>query len=787
MKKGIMFLLIMCVSFVAHATVFDDCQVLNKKWGFYPGGEFPGATGSLSESSDGLKLEYDFTNGGAYVGVNRVLPESSDELELAITLNSPVATKVAFRITDATNRVFQTDSIQLKANEDTTYKLSENSNFVASWNGVESKTPKLPWKDFHILIDRNNNPVANYVTIKNIDYQGQWKNINTFTGEPVKLSAFDWQIDGTWGGAIDAPTLILNAIAGKDDATLKCTRLTGDRPVFGNYALIGGATEEPFNLSYFAPMTLDSKIKTASRASFDLNLGDSANPYNIYQVELTLSTTKGDKASVIANLNGEKSNLINFGKPKKSEDIKNLNVGTNAHMLYCSTHDTKTGKGYKKLIDIIADAGFKYIRDSADLEKGEDGKYHVRPYDIEWMKYAKSRGLEIILVMLEINYPVENPKEMMIEKYKTYATELKGLVNVFEIGNETNWSKIYPGGTWNGMVSNTDRSTCRSLVELAKIQGIIADAMYKVNPEATYLGLGQGSALNFRMLNTNMSKNIKGVVEHTYTYSLPPEKDVWSNNFERDGVLVGDKEGTFFGLIDSYIKEFKKTGVEREIWMTEFGFPNHSTSAENHGALYGPFTEETVAVYTLRRFFMTLYRQDIIKANIQYDIMRGGEIDSEPEHHFGLLQADFSPTSTYWALQRMNSLMAEVVPDNKALIHSINAPLHRSAIRGDATKWDQTTFSTNNQVIILPFSNTETPNEKMVAVWSAQPYSVEFSPRFVSFKVSNWSEIDYPTAVGIDVVTGKTFDVQVKREKNDLVIPNLHVGPNVYVIKFIKE
>lgn len=786
MFKAIPFLLAAAVPFagVKALDLLDDCQAPSGKWSFSVGGEFPGATGSLTAGMGGLVMAYDFTKGGNYVAAIRALPASTGPLELGVTLQAPSACGYHLRVVDATGRTFQSVGMMLQGGVETVATITPGMKWAGSWNAKEAKTPQLPWQNFSIGIEHQVGTLTfdtGQLIIKKVAYHGVFDRLARFTGQPFSVAALGWKLNGRWGGALDAPMLLLTAAGGGTDAILTCTRPTGDKPLFANYALKGGAGETAFDLSQFAPMTPAGETVMGNQAVFDPNLPDGGNDYNRYTVTLELKTADGC-FRFSSRLNGAKSGAVAFGEPKSSDQIKHLPIGTNAHFQYASGHDCKMGKGYKKLIDLIAAAGFKYLRDTPGLEKGADGKLHVRPYDREWLTYAKAKGLEPILVMLEINDPMADMDDVLARNL-IYARELKGIARIYEIGNEINWSRKYPNGTWNGMVSATDTSTAQGLREITKTTNRIADAIARERPDAILIGLGEGTALNFRMLELGVSRNLHGVVDHAYTYSLPPEKDIWANNFKRDGILVGDQAGSFFGLVDSYLAEFKKTGGPRQLWITEFGFSTFSFSGQNEGALYAPFSEDAQAAYLVRRLLMTLYRQDAISATIQYDIMEAGQNPADPECYFGLLHNDFSPKPAYFAVQRLNSLMAEARPDAAKVVVTAN-PLHRSAERNDGMKWDAALIKADNGVLALPFSNPETPHEKMVALWSAQPFSGEFAPRSVSFSVSGWPAYGYPLAVGIDILTGDTFDVPVKMENGVLTVSQMTIGQHPCLLKF---
>ena len=86
----------------------------------------------------------------------------------------------------------------------------------------------------------------------------------------------------------------------------------------------------------------------------------------------------------------------------------------------------------------------------------------------------------------------------------------------------------------------------------------------KIAPDKTVIGLGSCAPTNFHALNAGVSKNLDGVVEHPYTFSLPPEKVPFGKRLaKRDGIAIGDDEHTFRGLVESYHEHFSSVYVPR--------------------------------------------------------------------------------------------------------------------------------------------------------------------------------------------------------------------------------
>ena len=147
---------------------------------------------------------------------------------------------------------------------------------------------------------------------------------------------------------------------------------------------------------------------------------------------------------------------------------------------------------------------------------------------------------------------------------------------------------------------------------------------------------------NFHYLTLDVTPNLDGVVEHPYTFSMPPETVPFGWGFEkRDGIRIGDREHTFAGLVRSYKEHFKKTGRDRQLWVTEFGFTSFWFNGKVEGRQYAGFSEQAQAEYLIRRFIESLALP--IEVTCQYDFIDDYDSqESGEEANFGLLRSDFS-------------------------------------------------------------------------------------------------------------------------------------------------
>ena len=268
---------------------------------------------------------------------------------------------------------------------------------------------------------------------------------------------------------------------------------------------------------------------------------------------------------------------------------------------------------------------------------------------------------------------------------------------------------------------------------------------------------------------------------------MPPEKSPYGWGFEkRDGVRVGSEDSSFPGLMNSILAHSKKTGKERALWLTEFGWTTYWHNKKVHDkTLFGGFSEKAQATY-LVRFFVQCLTMPEIKVACQYDFLDDyGLTPFNGEGNFGLLRYDYSPKPSYYAVQRFTSLFNNCVQDKTAKITIEKAPLHRSMKRRVLVDdWDKVVVKADNGVFAYGFKNPEFPNERQFAVWSALPISGEFNNRFASIKIKGWK--GFGNLVAVDMITGKTFDVPVKMDGEDLIV-DLILTDNPLVIKMFKK
>ncbi len=761
--------LLLCgiTAFAAQKIMVDGCDA-PKNWTFSNGAEFPGAKGGLRKDTTTGKIElwFDFTSGGKYVSASlkTVLPHGAQKFQLR--LRGDGKSRVEYRIVDASGRTFHGFPQKL-SDKSAEYIFPCNNSWVAVWGGEGlHNQPKQPFCSFSLLLYGGEVKTGSII----IESCELWYNTlpkSSFKGEDFTFDGSGWNIVGKWEESAAGPQLKLTAsqIAEASNAEIAVDFPDMARDRITRYPLAASEKQATFRYKPFA--------------------ASSSNPNNSYRITVSLHGNNGSFSGKDVRLIGDNAHKINFGTPVNSQNIKESTVGTCTHFAYAPKDEGpfRGWHNYRDLLDMISAAGIKWIRDVCRAEKGADGKYHVAEHDMGWIKYAREKGINIIVLLwLDPKTDIEEEKRHT----EAIVVETKPYVQVYEIGNEPEnfgWKPKY-GGTWNGYEGNGKLN--RWVHEFLKYSNALTDHIKKVRPEAVTIGLGATPPTNFHLLNLGVTKNLDGIVEHPYTFSLPPEKIPFGWSMEkRDGIRVGDQNNAFAGLINSYIEHFNKTGKMRSIWVTEFGYSTFLFNGKTENKLYGAFSEEAQAVYLLRRFIQSMTLP--IKVSCQYDFI--DDYDSSPfmdEANFGVIRADHSKKPSYHAIQRMNSLFNGYSHDKTLSVKIEKDPLHRSAARGELVKnWDTASIKADNGIMAFGFSLPENPGEKMLAVWSVLPYSGEFSNRACTFRIIGGKEYS-GSPVAIDLITGRSFDIPMRIDGNDLVFENLILKNHPLVIKLLK-
>ncbi|MCK6489089.1 MAG: hypothetical protein L6R48_12285 [Planctomycetes bacterium] len=747
--------LLACLAPLTAAEVVVDAGYDAGSWQFHDGGEFPGAKGGLrapAGAEPGVALRWDFTGGGQYVAATGTAPLPPAVTAVTVELACDQPCSVNLRIGDAGGRTFQGAAIELAPGAPRTITLPMAGPWASAWGGNDGQRNPTAPASVAVLVGRKDGLPANgTLAIRRLTVSSDAPAsdlADQVATQPLTAELAGWRVTATWVPQWRRPLLLTSASGGSEAGELTISLPRPGRDWAVRTPLVPG---QPVAVQLAPP------------------LAGGGNPHAIYRLGLKVATERA-RAEQAVELRGRLADPILLGAPRSTRELPPSVFGTCLHLAYGHRPNSPFA-GWapaERLLDEVATLGLGWIRDGAAVRKGADGGWSIDPADLAWLKAAKARGLRTIVVL---DLRATTPREEALAQARALAVQGREVVDVIELGNEPNnfgdWLKTY-GGTWNGLVSNEDKTTARWVVEHLALSNALAEAIKAVRPEVRVIALGSPTPVNARALDLGLSPAIDGVVDHPYSFCLPPETLPFGKAFEkRDGVGPGDEACTFAGLVQWYQQRFAQLQRPLALWVTEFGWTSFRHDLKNPKGLYAGFTEEVQAAYLVRRHLLGAHLG--LAASVQYDLL--DDYRSAPhqdEANFGLLRGDYSRKPAWHATRRLTSLFAGAVRDAGASATVAEAPLHRAQRRHDLVKqWDQVDLRPQDGVVALPFSHPAQPAVRTLAVWSALPPS-EFNGRRALVRVTGWKDHGDPVAIGL--CSGRLTDVTWKREGDAVVL-----------------
>jgi hypothetical protein len=327
-----------------------------------------------------------------------------------------------------------------------------------------------------------------------------------------------------------------------------------------------------------------------------------------------------------------------FSPPQSGKSIINskfgfsnqIGAGVNIHF----------ATGHEKDLDMIAAAGFKFIRMDFGWQGTEPtkGTYNWASYD-ELTANLEKRGLSAIYIF---DYSSSLYEESVVSKdSKTdkgqkilsspqhpesvaafarwaaaAAEHFKGSKIIWEIWNEPNISQFWKP------TADVVQYTVLALATCKAVKAVVPDAII-IGPAT--------STIPFPFLESFLAS---GVLEYLDAVSVHPYR-----NYSRSPETAITDYKKLRELIDRYAPA-KKRGMP--IISSEWGY-----STFNKGV-----TLETQAAYITRMQLCNMLSG--IPISIWYDWKNDGNDPAEPEHNFGTVSSDLKPTPAYISIQTMN-------------------------------------------------------------------------------------------------------------------------------------
>lgn len=212
-----------------------------------------------------------------------------------------------------------------------------------------------------------------------------------------------------------------------------------------------------------------------------------------------------------------------------------------------------------KIAEVSRRGGLTIIRDDLNGNTGSfDGKnWIVRPECIEGWKVLREQGIRVIGILFGANsekgLPITESELKEWEQWvRDYVTQLKGVIDIYEIWNEANISAF-----------NKNGATPEDYAELSKCAYRI---IKEIDPGCTVLGLGT-AVKDGLFIDYEWTKRVfaAGGGEAMDAFSIHPYE--WSGTF-RDKAWI-ESASILHELMAEYGLESK------EVWITEFGFSSY--------------------------------------------------------------------------------------------------------------------------------------------------------------------------------------------------------------------
>lgn len=316
------------------------------------------------------------------------------------------------------------------------------------------------------------------------------------------------------------------------------------------------------------------------------------------------------------------------------ESVLPAGVGVNIHFV----------KGHERDLDMIAAAGFKFVRMDftwAGIERRK-GEYDWSGYD-ELTANLEKRGLRALYILDYSNslYEEEVTSKNPItgQQHKTIASpqrpesvaafaqwarmaakRFRGRNIIWEIWNEPNIHFWQP---------EPDVQQYTTLA-LATIKAIRA-----ADPEATIVAPAT-SEFPWAFLEDFLKS---GVLEHLDAVSVHPYR-----NYTRSPETVAPDYAKLQVLMDRYAPAPKQGKIP--ILSGEWGYATHTKG----------LSLETQAQFAVRQQLVNLLHN--VPLSIWYDLKNDGNDPNEREHNFGTVMPDLTPKPAYTAIQTLTRELA---------------------------------------------------------------------------------------------------------------------------------
>jgi len=622
-----------------------DFENAAEGWTFYPGSEFPGATGSFALSTadnhSGTasgKLSADFSAGGAYVSVSRPLP-SVNATSVSFWAKSPNLSFLTFRLTDSTGQVHQQ---RLTLSGATAWQPVAVTRFdggkqYVHFGGADDGVWHGPAKAVEVVLDKGAIPGATSgsVTLDDVTLNAPAAKPTTPLGN-YESTAEGWSFYP--GSEFPGATGSLTYDTAGPQSGAQSAKLSADFSGGGNYVALQRT---------FVPIDLQSLslwVKTSQVSAIGLRLTDATG--QVHQQRLALSASTGWQQLTVTRFDGGTA-YLHFGGtddgvwhgPAKAITLTldkalisggGTTAALNVDAVTTTTSPTLQGAGAHfnfswspDLVPLMTQAGARGGRDEASWTDAErtPGSYSFPAKVTTYLQSWQSNGVDPLVIADYGNPLYDDVAGNAFDAPYTdagraaFANYADALATQYpQVKNIAVWNE------WDMNAAGPSNYTPDSYLALLKATYTKLKANH---PGLTVVGGGDNDVNQQAWFQTFCQL---GGLEYLDVVSIHPY------NFLGAPESLGAKLDQIRATIRQY-----NGGVDKPIWITEAGWYTSGGLA--------PVSEPTQAMY-LAREMLDVPGHDIDRY-YAYDFKNDGIDPANEQNNYGMVHHESDALGKY--------------------------------------------------------------------------------------------------------------------------------------------
>jgi hypothetical protein len=616
-----------------------DFENTAEGWTFYPGSEFPGATGSFaldttddhSGASSG-KLSGNFSAGGAYVSVNRPLPLVA-ATSVSFWAKTPNLSFLTFRITDSTGQVHQQ---RLTLSGATDWQPLSVTKFdggkqYSYFGGANDGVWHGPAKQIEIVLDKGaiSGATSSSVSLDDLTLNAPAAAPTTPLGD-YESAAEGWSFYP--GSEFPGATGSLTYDTASPHTGAQSAKLSGDFTGGGNYVALQ-RTVVPIDLK-----ALNVWVRSSQISSLGLRLTDATGQVHQQRLAVTgsawqqLNVTRFDGGTGYLHFGGADDGIwhgpakaIMLTLDKSSITGGGTTASVNVDAVAATTSPTYQGAGTHFAgawstapVPLLALSGATTARDEAYWSDAEttQGTISFPPRITTYQQAFQSNGIDPLMIADRGNKFYDGGKPPITDAgragFANYADELA-----------TQYPQIKNLAVWNEWDVNSEVGASQAPEDYLALLKATYTKLKANHPGLTIVGGGDTDVTQQAWFQAFCQqgglKYLDVVSIHPYNFLNAPES-----------------LGTFVDQVHATIRQYNG-GVDKPLWITEAGWYTSGGQV--------PVAEPTQAMYVAREM-LNVPGHDVDRFYM-YDFKNDGTDPTAVENNYGMIHNEADALGAY--------------------------------------------------------------------------------------------------------------------------------------------